>query len=147
MRLPSLQGVLEERLFSLCTLSNGLFKTSVRQISRPFFLSIQSNFRDLSFSMAVTRKSFSPITIGEACPLPSIGSFHTRLSGSDHLTGVEESIIVPSPLGPRQPGQSSANEGVEKFRAIVGSRTNREIFLNIFYKLWFPFAFARTIRL
>ena len=46
--------------------------------------------------------------MGEACPLPGIGVFQTKLSGSFQATGALGSLIVPSPSWPRQAGQSSA---------------------------------------
>jgi hypothetical protein len=64
--------------------------------------------------MAVTIKIRSFHTIGEACPLPGIGVFQVMFCVLLHLTGTFFSLLVPSPLGPRQPGQFSATAASEK---------------------------------
>ena len=62
----------------------------------------------------------SPQTIGEACPWPGISAFQIAPAGSQadfavatsacegELVGTSCSMQVPSPRGPRQPGQNSA---------------------------------------
>src|SRR5262245_30281558 len=60
-------------------------------------------------STQATTNTQSFQTIGEAWPLPGVGIFHTRLSPVSPFqrTGTLESRLVPSPRGPRQPGQFS----------------------------------------
>ena len=58
-------------------------------------------------SPAVT-KTRSPRTIGEERPLPGNEVRQPMFSFADHVSGAEDSRLIPSPRGPRQPGQSSA---------------------------------------
>jgi hypothetical protein len=46
---------------------------------------------------------------GEEWPLPAMATFHARFSVVLHRAGIFFSKLVPSPRGPRQPGQFSAH--------------------------------------
>src|SRR5438045_8580921 len=52
----------------------------------------------------------SPQTTGEECPLPGMGVFQRTFSFSLQRTGTPVSSLVPSPRGPRHPGQLSAQQ-------------------------------------
>src|SRR5262245_45247750 len=52
----------------------------------------------------------SPATIGDERPLPGNGVFQAIFSVGDQRRGAIDSWLIPSPRGPRQPGQSSALE-------------------------------------
>jgi hypothetical protein len=61
--------------------------------------------------MAVATKILSPLTTGEADPLPGISTFHLRFFDSPHSTGGRPSRETPFPVGPRQWGQSLSAAG------------------------------------
>src|SRR5262245_23290080 len=50
----------------------------------------------------------SPQTTGVLTPAPWSGTFQRTFSLADQRTGRFFSVVMPEPLGPRQPGQSSA---------------------------------------
>lgn len=52
--------------------------------------------------------------MGEAWPIPGISVFHLRSFSSVQERGAFLSGQMPSPLGPRHPGQLSARRGVVK---------------------------------
>ena len=58
--------------------------------------------------MAVVIKSLSFQIIGEEYPIPATAVFQTTLVTESHRTGKLVSELVPSPFGPRQPGQFCA---------------------------------------
>jgi len=117
MVLPSVAGVDEAWLLSLWIRSKGLTRTTFVQRISPFLRSRQSSSRCCFSFRAVTRKMRSSQTIGEACPLPGSGVFHSRFSVVLQVTGTFFSMLVPSPRGPLQPGQFSAKAAALKVRA------------------------------
>ena len=83
------------------------------------FASLRSRHNSVRcfFSLiAVITKMCLPQTIGDACPLPGRVTFHTMFCIWLHLTGTFVSRLVPSPRGPRQPGQFSAKAASDRAR-------------------------------
>src|ERR1700685_3770508 len=73
--------------------------------------------------MSVVKKIRSPHTTGEECPRPSTGVFQATLRSALQDTGTSLSGEIPFPVGPRQPGQSSAAASANALKqTIVGRR-------------------------
>src|SRR5262249_697696 len=62
-------------------------------------------------SWQVVTNTRSPQTMGDECPLPGMGVFQRIFSVLLQRRGTLVSSDVPSPRGPRQPGQFSARVG------------------------------------
>jgi hypothetical protein len=68
--------------------------------------------------------------VSEAWPLPGTATFHAMFSVADHWVGIPFSRLIPSPKGPRQPGQFSAineidttnNNATNLMRGLSGMR-------------------------
>ena len=102
-------GVLEARLFSLWIRSTGDFRTVFCQRIFPLGRSMEISTRSWLPSSAATVKILSFQMIGEACPFPGSGVFQTTSFGMLQVVGIRWSVsVLPSPRGPRQPGQFSA---------------------------------------
>ena len=106
---PSVTGVLEARLFSLWIRSTGDFRTVFCQRIFPLGRSMQISTRSWLPLSAATVKILSSQIIGEACPFPGSGVFQTTSFDMLQFVGIRGSFsVLPSPRGPRQPGQFSA---------------------------------------
>ena len=108
MEVPSVAGVLDARLLSLCIASSGAWMTVVVQMILPVFRPRQTRRRSPVSSTQVTTYTRSSNTIGDACPSPGILVFQAMLSDSLQCVGTRSSKLLPSPRGPRHIGQSSA---------------------------------------
>jgi hypothetical protein len=67
------------------------------------------------------------MTMGEEWPLPGMEVFQRMFSVLPHLSGRFFSVEIPSPLGPRQAGHSSANKKLDKEKNAVKKRMFRRI--------------------
>ena len=86
---------------------------------------------------AEVMKSLSSQIIGEEWPIPGTGLFHTTFVIESHLVGKLVSILVPSPLGPRQFGQFCACVTEMDFTINNVRIKNKYLKLVICLRYWF----------
>jgi hypothetical protein len=112
--------VLDAWLLSECFFSNGDLMTLCCQAISPDWRLRHSKTRSCVSGSALTVKTLSPKTIGDACPRPGNSLFQTTLLVAVQWTGTFFSALVPSNLGPRHCGQFSAGMGSTLARRTTG---------------------------
>jgi len=102
----------EAQLFSLCFLPRGDLATSRSQSNAPLVRSNINNIRRCWISSAPVTKMRLSHTIGEEWPAYGTAVRHAMFSFlvASHWRGRFVSVLLPSPRGPRHPGQFSAGE-------------------------------------
>lgn len=123
--LPSDAGVAELKLFSPCFFSRSETRRGLSQRTLPELRSMERSLRSCLSSRQVERKMRSLITMGEEWPLPGMEVFQRMFSVLFHLRGRFFSEEMPSPLGPRQAGHSSAKRKLDKDKNAVRKRKVR----------------------
>src|SRR5262249_2993798 len=106
----SVQGVLEAVVLKRCICPLAPEWTGTFHRIFPVVRSRLSTRRDWSESSPAVMKTRSRHTIGDERPVPGNDVFQTMFSLDDQCSGATFSLLMPSPRGPRQPGQSSAGQ-------------------------------------
>src|ERR1019366_8135833 len=125
-RSPSVTGVAAQYELVLWVGSTASYFTTCSQITLPSARSRHHRARLCPFASSdCARKIRLPHTTGAACDFSGSAIFHLTFCLSLQVVGRFFSVDLPSPLGPRQPGQLSAAARVAMKRKAVMERRMR----------------------